>query len=87
MTVPAVNERERKAHKAAVRREWRSTRRRVDFYCTPETEAVLIAMREPRAGYDYSSLLNVIVHEWAAQRFPEKHHNEQGHSFRNFPTP
>jgi hypothetical protein len=48
-------------------RERRAGMRRIDYYASPEADAIIDQLRTPRAGGDASSILNRIVNEWAAR--------------------
>ena len=47
-------------------RERRKRRRRIDFYASPETVAVVEGLRSLRIDGTASAILNRIVAEWAA---------------------
>lgn len=40
--------------------------RRFDYHASPDTAAALDALWKPRAGYDYSSIIDGIVRDWLA---------------------
>jgi hypothetical protein len=43
----------------------RARMRRIDYYPSPEAVAVINRLRAPRASGDASSVINMIIHEWA----------------------
>ena len=57
---------ERHQRIAELQRERRKRLRRVDFYASPETIAVIDQLRTPRVDGTASAILNRIVTEWAA---------------------
>jgi hypothetical protein len=48
-------------------RDRRAGMRRIDYYASPEADAIIDQLRTHRAGGDASSILNRIVNEWAAR--------------------
>ena len=57
---------DRHSHVAALQRLRRSKTRRIDFYPSPQAEALIDRLRKPGIGGDASSIINRIIAEWAA---------------------
>ena len=51
----------------SLQRDRRASMRRIDYYASPEADAIIDRLRRHRAGGDASSILNRIVNEWAAR--------------------
>jgi len=48
-------------------RDRRAKMRRIDYYASPKSNAVIDSMRSKQVGGDASSILNRIVADWAAR--------------------
>jgi hypothetical protein len=58
----------RRARVLGLQRYRRARMRRIDYYPPPEGAAIIDRLRTHRTGGDASSILNKIIHEWAAGR-------------------
>ena len=56
----------RKARKRHQQAHRRSRLRRIDYHASPDTAAALDLLRKPRAGCDFSSIIDGIVRDWLA---------------------
>ena len=56
----------RKARKRDQQTARRARLRRIDYHASPDTAAALDLLWKPRAGYDYSSIIDGIVRDWLA---------------------
>ena len=61
----------RRDRKRQQQRERRARYRRFDYYPSPQAAATIGALWGHRAGCDLSSIINLIVGEWAEWSLPE----------------
>jgi hypothetical protein len=52
-------------------RDRRARMRRIDYYASPAAAAIINRLRRHAEGGDASSIINMIIGEWAAGGFPE----------------
>ena len=56
-----------RAYKAARQRKWRENKRRIDLYISPAAGVIVDKLALHRyVGTDYSSVINMIIEQWAA---------------------